>query len=128
MATRRRPRPPRRVSGWEWGNLPEAPDPRPVVGHHHDDDDPAAPVTCDEVHRFLRACHRKVNMSARAARSSAAEMTRRGEGVAAYQCPWSSWTDIAAHWHVGKPPTVLLMRRMATVLRWLHDHPECVER
>lgn len=75
--------------------------------------------SCDRKHRYETWSH---------AHADANSVTRTtGERTTAYQCPFGSHR-LGKHWHVGHPPTIAHMQRLALAVRFLAEHPDCVPR
>lgn len=63
-------------------------------------------------------CTRKVAMGRGAAMAVGTKARRNGQQMSAYRCPFSM--DPTCHWHVGHPPSMKTLKRIAEMLRDRH--------
>lgn len=73
--------------------------------------------SCDRKHRYETWSH--------AHRDAVHVIRDTGQHVTAYQCPFGSIRD-GRHWHVGHPPTIDHMERLALAVRFVAEHPDLI--
>lgn len=86
-------------------------------------------MTTEEALRILHgSCEAKaVHLVWRDADKAALSLTRnKGVTFTAYQCPFAGILHADKHWHVGHPPTLAQVERLALAMRWFPEHPEDV--
>jgi hypothetical protein len=90
------------------------------------DDELPEPMTSVECKRIVHgSCHRKQQYdNLNRAERAAAKLRTASHLVAGYRCPFAGPAGDPPHWHVGRPPSVETVERIALAIRWLHDHPE----
>lgn len=79
------------------------------------------PVTVDfhqvDWHTEAERAHagKKCYPNPQAARQAAEKLRAKGEQVGPYRCPWGA--EGARHWHIGHPPSIEGLERIAAAIR-----------
>lgn len=82
------------------------------------------PMTDREALSLLHGCctaKRAIITVAEAAAVAKACTARSGEAIRHYRCPFSCYSE-HVHWHIGHPPTVPQLERLALAIRHLAQH------
>lgn len=83
-------------------------------------------MTIHEASDIVRgSCDRKQRYQGKhqAMRMAAYMTVHEGQRVVPYLCPFSSHRG-GKHWHVGHPPTIERMERLALAVRFWQQHPD----